>query len=74
MHFRLTLDLLPWGARAATVSMLALVTASPLGAENRPSLNFYGATGLIDMPSGEAQPDALLSTTTAHFGPISRTT
>ncbi|MGB8814164.1 MAG: YjbH domain-containing protein, partial [Paracoccaceae bacterium] len=42
--------------------------------ENRPSLNFYGATGLIDMPSGEAQPDALLSTTTAHFGPISRTT
>lgn len=74
MHFRLTLNLLPGGVRAAAVSMLVLVTANPLGAENRPSLNFYGATGLIDMPSGETQPDAMLSTTTAHFGPISRTT
>jgi hypothetical protein len=51
------------------------VVASPLAmADTRPSLNFYGAAGLIDMPSGEAMPDGLLTATTAHFGPISRST
>lgn len=43
-------------------------------AQTKPSLNMYGATGLIDMPSGEAQPDGMLSLTSSHFGPISRNT
>ncbi|SEN15634.1 Exopolysaccharide biosynthesis protein YbjH [Pseudorhodobacter antarcticus] len=43
-------------------------------AEMRPSLNMYGATGLIDMPSGEAQPDGQLSISASQFGPIRRNT
>jgi hypothetical protein len=41
---------------------------------SRATLNMAGATGLIDMPSGEVQPDGELSVTSSHFGPISRTT
>jgi hypothetical protein len=56
------------------LSALALVGAAPARAEQTGSLNLYGATGLIDMPSGEAQPDGQLSISTGVFGPISRTT
>lgn len=59
--------------RLGLVAVIACL-AGPLGAETRPTLNFNGATGLIDMPSGEAQPDGQLSFSTTHFGPISRTT
>jgi hypothetical protein len=52
----------------------AVLVAGTVGAETRPTLNMYGATGLIDMPSGEMQPDGMLSTSTSHFGPISRST
>lgn len=55
-------------------SLLALTAASLAVAETRPTLNFSGATGLIDMPSGEAQPDGMLSVSSTHFGPVSRTT
>ncbi|MDN5787350.1 YjbH domain-containing protein [Pseudorhodobacter sp.] len=49
--------------------------AAPFGlAETKPSLNLYGVTGLIDMPSGEAQPDGYLTATSSHFGAISRST
>lgn len=41
---------------------------------NRPSLNFYGATGLIDMPSGEAMPDGQFSIGVSSFGGQTRTT
>jgi len=58
----------------AAASVLALTAATPALPETRPTLNFYGATGLIDMPSGEAQPDAALTTSSAHFGANSRTT
>lgn len=58
----------------AAVSVLALVAGAAALAETLPTLNFYGATGLMDMPSGEAQADAALSTSSAHFGPVSRTT
>ncbi|NUB45391.1 YjbH domain-containing protein [Fertoebacter nigrum] len=58
----------------AAASVLAIVAAGPAMPETRPTLNYNGATGLIDMPSGEAQPDGQLSITTAHFGPISRNT
>jgi len=44
------------------------------GAETPATLNLFGATGLIDMPSGEPQPDATFSVTSGHFGPMSRTT
>lgn len=60
---------------AATVTVAASVVVSSLAfAEQRPSLNLYGTTGLIDMPTGESQPDGALTTTTSHFGPISRST
>jgi len=39
-----------------------------------PSLNFYGSTGLLDMPSAEMQPDAQFSTTIAYFGGQTRYT
>jgi len=51
----------------------ALMTA-PVTAEMRPTLNFGGTSGLIDMPSADQQGDGVLSVTSAHFGPISRTT
>ncbi|MDO9639267.1 MAG: YjbH domain-containing protein [Pseudotabrizicola sp.] len=54
--------------------VMALLWLVPAQAETRPSLNLYGATGLIDMPSAAVQPDGTLSASTAHFGPVSRTT
>ena len=33
----------------------------------RPSLNFYGSTGLIDMPTGESQPVGELNITSSYF-------
>ena len=72
-------------ARAAGAAvLLALVFAFGMGAARageltpwgaaRPSLNFYGVTGLIDMPSAEDQPDGQISTTVSHFAGITRTT
>ena len=37
-----------------------------------PSLNFYGVTGLIDMPTAEHQPDGQFSTTVSYFAGQSR--
>lgn len=55
-------------------ALVAGLLAAPAAAEMRPTLSFGGMTGLIDMPSGESQSDGVLSITSAHFGPISRTT
>jgi len=52
---------------------LAAAGESPL-TQIRPTLNFYGVTGLIDMPSGESQPDGQFTIAMAHFGSITRTT
>jgi hypothetical protein len=68
------LNALPRRAIFALTTAIVGLSASVAPAENRPSLNFYGVTGLIDMPSGESQPDAALTGSSAHFGPISRTT
>lgn len=38
------------------------------------TLNLNGATGLIDMPSGDAQKDATFSFSTAVIGPVTRAT
>lgn len=45
-----------------------------LGVDQTGTLNMYGATGLMDMPSAQVQPDGQLSITYSNFGPISRTT
>jgi Exopolysaccharide biosynthesis protein YbjH len=39
-----------------------------------PSLNFYGSTGLIDMPTAEMSPDAQFSTSFSYFGGQTRST
>lgn len=55
----------------ATVSVAAL--SSPVAAETlRPSLNLYGVTGLIDMPSAQSQPDAQVSLSYSYFGETQR--
>lgn len=38
----------------------------------QPSLNFYGVSGLIDMPTGEAQPDGELNIGVSWFGGVGR--
>lgn len=40
----------------------------------RPTLNFYGAPGLIDMPSGEALPDGQFTVGVSHFAGTTRST
>ena len=51
----------PWAALSA-----------PLAAS--PSLNLWGATGLIDLPTAEMQPDGVLNSTYARFNGIARIT
>ena len=58
-------------------ALLALGTALvsvPALAEMSGTLNLNGATGLIDMPSGDAQKDATFSFSTSLIGPITRST
>ena len=43
-------------------------------APDQPSLNLYGMTGLIDMPSAEMQPDAQFTITSSFFGGYLRNT
>jgi len=38
-------------------------------AEMRPTLNFYGVPGLIDMPGGHSLPDGVLALNVAQIGP-----
>ncbi len=66
----------------AGAAIVALASATALGvgetapaqdrAVPRPSLNLYGTTGLIDMPSAEAQPDGQISASYSQFGNTSR--
>jgi hypothetical protein len=58
---------------AAATGIGALVATQAIP-QTRPSLNLYGGTGLIDMPSAEMQPDGELSVTVGAFGPIFRST
>jgi hypothetical protein len=61
---------------SAALSAAAFLALSGVSAqaEMKPTLNFNGVAGLLDMPTGESMPDGSLSITSAHFGPISRTT
>ena len=59
------------------IAPLALGTALstlPALAEMTGTLNLNGATGLIDMPSGDAQKDATFSFSMGAVGPITRAT
>jgi hypothetical protein len=60
--------------RLAALILAAALGAGPALAEMAPTLNINGATGLIDMPSGEAQRDATFSFSTVVMGPITRGT
>lgn len=58
-----------------TVSALALSAGQVAPAEGdrpRPSLNLYGVTGLIDMPSAQSQPDGQISISYSQFDGFSR--
>lgn len=69
-----------WAACAAAGVATAAVFApgaevqaqAPLAPKPRPSLTLYGTTGLIDMPSAEAQPDGQISLSYSQFGPTAR--
>ena len=41
---------------------------------DRPSLNFYGSPGLVDMPTAHALPDGQLAIGVSHFGGMTRNT
>ena len=65
-------------------TMVAILAMAPVAAQDpalnapsftplpAPSLNFYGAPGLLDMPSAEMQPDGQFSVTYSWFGGQSR--
>ena len=68
--------------RAALLGTAALFPVSAMAQNadgifevpDRPTLNFYGAPGLIDMPSGEALPDGQIAVGISTFGGSTRTT
>ena len=65
----------PLRAGVALIAMAAVLapgSTAPAQEAERPSVNLYGQTGLIDMPSAEAQPDAQLSASYSQFGDTSR--
>lgn len=62
------------GGRGAAGAVALALLAGPAAAQQGATLNFAGVPGLIDMPSGEALPDAELSVVTSYFGQITRTT
>ena len=61
-------------ARFLVLTAGMLGSAGPVLAEMTPTLNSYGVIGLIDTPTAERTPDGYLSFSSAHFGPVSRTT
>ncbi len=62
-------------ASLAMASVAALTAGTMAWAEDpvpRPSLNLFGETGLIDMPSAQKQPDGQISLSYSQFGETSR--
>ncbi|OYW57694.1 MAG: hypothetical protein B7Z10_06245 [Rhodobacterales bacterium 32-66-7] len=66
--------LLPSRHLLARLACTTLLCGTPAVAEMTPSLNISGTTGLIDMPSGEAQDSGTFSFSVGNVGPITRTT
>ncbi|MBN8629223.1 MAG: YjbH domain-containing protein [Rhodobacterales bacterium] len=58
----------------ASLALGTALSTAPAMAEMTGSLNMNGVTGLIDMPSGDAQKDATFSFSVGSVGPITRTT
>jgi len=57
----------------ATASSLALASAAvPQERRIPPSVNLYGMTGLIDMPTAQSQPDAQVVLSYSYFGETQR--
>ena len=53
---------------------LILAVFFPTGLLAQSSINSFGASGLIDMPSAQSLPDAELATTVSYFGGTTRNT
>jgi len=66
--------LLPSRHLLASLVCTTVLCSAPAYAEMTPSLNLSGGTGLIDMPSGEAQSDGAFTFSVGSVGPITRTT
>lgn len=67
--------MLPMANRLFVALAVGTCLASAPGlAETPGTLNLNGATGLIDMPSGEAQQDARFTLSAAVVGPVTRAT
>ena len=63
------------GAAAFVPSFTAAQNADAIfRVPNRPTLNFYGVSGLIDMPSAEMLPDGQVAVGISTFGASTRTT
>ncbi len=62
-----------WGRAAllSSISVMALTTPA-LPETLRPSLNLYGMTGLIDMPTAQSQPDGQIGLSYSYFGETQR--
>ena len=71
---RRLLSICAMGLAAALCAPPGTVEAADRPVSQRPTLNFYGVTGLIDMPSGQSQPDGQFSTTVSQFAGMRRTT
>ncbi|MFC6582630.1 YjbH domain-containing protein [Sulfitobacter aestuariivivens] len=67
-------------AIAGLVTAAGVTRATPASIEDvfnvpdRPSLNFYGTPGLMDMPSAEVMPDGQIAIGVSSFGGNTRTT
>lgn len=56
------------------MGLLALIPAAVQADSMKPTLNTFGSTGLIDMPTAEHQPDGEFTTTISYFGGAQRYT
>jgi hypothetical protein len=61
-------------ALAAALALPGSARAEGPVADNPPSVNLFGMTGLIDTPSAEMQPDAQFTITSSFFGGYLRNT
>lgn len=55
------------GRLAIAGTMLGALAAGSAAAQMKPTVNTYGATGLIEMPTAEHRPDGELTTTYSYF-------
>ena len=71
LHRRAAVRALLSGTALAT-ALLPTPTTSAEPPRPRPSMSLYGTTGLIDMPSAEAQPDGQVTASYSQFANTSR--